>query len=91
MIGYSHEALQEMKGVDIRTVEMDGLADIRDISIQSRQPVHERMQSFLEQIKNPYCYRHGKYVIKIGFSESDITMEERLKEYVDRVSSAKKY
>lgn len=91
MPDYSLEQLQEMKATDIRSAELEKLVDIRDISIEVNQPAAKKIQSFVEQAGNPYCYRYGEYVVKIGFSGAGVTMEERLKEYVDRVFVAKKH
>lgn len=89
MTDYTLEELRAMKAVDIRQVRLEELVDIRDVFLPARQPVPKKIRSFLEQIKNPYCYRHGEYIVKIGFTSTDVTIEERLKEYVDRVTLAK--
>ena len=42
----------------------------------------ERILSFIEQIKNPYCYLDDGVVVKVSFMDTDVTLEERLEEYV---------
>ena len=37
---------------------------------------------FIRQIGNPYCYRHGKYVVKVSFADTDISLEDRLEAYI---------
>jgi len=37
---------------------------------------------FLEQIKNPYCYRYGNAVVKIGYDDNGPSLEDRLEEYI---------
>ena len=49
--------VEEMKAVDIRTVDKDALVDIRDMKIDRTLPKEERIRSFVEQIKNPYCFK----------------------------------
>ena len=34
----------------------------------------------VRQIKNPYCYKYGDYVVKISFEDTAVTLTERLKE-----------
>ena len=42
--------LEEMKAVDIRTVDPETLMDIRDVHIDRTLPKEERIKSFLQQI-----------------------------------------
>lgn len=48
--------LDEIRKVDIRTVDPATLHDRRDVRIDSRQPREKRIASYLKQIGNPYCY-----------------------------------
>lgn len=72
---------EEMKNVDIRTVEKSALTDIKDIKINTNKPVQERIQSFLEQVKNPYCVVVDGMIVKMSFSDTDETMNDRIKKY----------
>ena len=57
--------LDTLSAVDIKTVDPEQLVDIRDISIHTELPREERVLDFIRQIRNPYCFRHGKIVVKI--------------------------
>lgn len=74
--------LEAMRTVDVHKVDPETLHDIRDVQIKTELPKQERMLDFLRQIGNPYCYRHGKYIVKISFSETDVTLEDRLLSYI---------
>ena len=37
---------------------------------------------FIRQIGNPYCYRHGKYVVRVSFADTDVSLEDRLEAYI---------
>jgi hypothetical protein len=74
--------LEKLKNVDVRTVDIDTLVDIRDVKLDRSLSKPERMKSFVEQIKNPYCFRHGNTVVKISFADTDRTLEDCLEEYV---------
>ena len=78
----TQEELESMKNVDIRTVNPATLRDIRDVKINTALPKAQRIQDYIRQIGNPYCYRHGKYVVKISFADTDVTLEERLQAYI---------
>ncbi len=79
---YTQEELEAMKNVDVRTVNPAALRDIRDVKVNTALPKAERIQDYIRQIGNPYCYRHGKYVVKISFTDTDVTLEERLLSYI---------
>lgn len=79
---YTKERIEAMQNVDIRSVNPDTLRDIRDVVINTDLPKRERILDFIRQIGNPYCYRHGKYVVKVSFIDTDVTLEERMLSYI---------
>lgn len=78
-------ALDEMSRVDIRTVNPDTLVDIRDVEIDHDLPKEARVLNFIEKIRNPYCFKHGKVIVKIGFSDTEDTFENRFESYLRSV------
>lgn len=74
--------LEEMKAVDIRTVRREDLVDIRDVHIDRTLPKEERIKDFIRQIKNPYCYKCGDVVVKVEFSDTDLTLEDGMEHYL---------
>lgn len=79
---YTLEQLKAMQAVDVRTVDQSTLRDIRDVKVNTDLPKQERILDFMRQIGNPYCYRHGKYVVKVSFTETDVTLEDILLSYI---------
>ena len=79
---YTEEQVKAMQNVDIRTVDPAGLRDIRDVKVNTDLPKRERILDFIRQIGNPYCYRCGKYVVKISFANTEVTLEDRLLDYI---------
>ncbi len=78
----TEEMVKAMREVDIRTVDPETLRDIRDVEVRTELPKKERILDFIHQIGNPYCYRHGKYVVKVSFADTDVTLEERMLSYI---------
>ena len=74
--------LAQMKEVDLHTVNKESLVDIREVHIDGKLPREQRFEDFLRQIRNPYCYRCGKIVVKVSFSDTDATLEDRLEHYL---------
>lgn len=60
----------------------DDLVDIRDVSVDTNLPKEERVTEFVRQIKNPYLFKCGKYVIKASFTENGPTLEDCIKELI---------
>lgn len=56
------------------------LADIRDVSVDQGLPKEERIAEFLRQIKNPYCFRCGKFTVRARFADNGVSLEDCLKE-----------
>ena len=79
---YTEEQVKAMQNVDIRTVDPAGLRDIREVKVNTDLPKRERILDFIRQIGNPYCYRHGKYVVKVSFTDTDVTLEDRMLSYI---------
>ena len=82
MSDISAEMLEYMSQVDIRTVNPDTLVDIRDVKVNHNLPKKARIIDFIGQIKNPYCFKHGKVIVKIGFSETESTFEDKYESYL---------
>ena len=59
-------------------ITSDGLVDIRDVKVDKRLPKPERIASFVRQIKNPYHFRCGEFVITTRFTEGGQTLEQCL-------------
>ena len=74
--------LEQMKNIDLRTVDPNTLVDINDVKINPKLPVEEKMTEYLRQIKNPYCYKCGDYVIKVGFTDTERTIEDCFEDYL---------
>ena len=74
-------SIEEMKNVDVRTVDRDRLVYINEIEIDDSLPPKERVAEFLRQIKNPYCFRVGKVVVKNVYSDDGVSLQERFEQF----------
>ena len=74
--------IDEMRNIDGRTVRADQLTDRRDIVIDQKLPQRERLQQYIRQVKNPYCYMDGGVVVKVSFANTKETIEDRLEAYI---------
>ena len=65
--------------ISTETDVRDNLVDIRDVTVEKDLPKEQRIESFVRQIKNPYRFRCGDFVVNASFSSSGLSLEECLK------------
>ena len=68
--------LDALKDVDVRTVEKEGLVDIRKGEIDRSLPLEERKRAYLEAVGNPYAVRVGDMKVRVRFAEDGGSFEE---------------
>ncbi len=73
--------VEEMKSVDVRTVDRDSLVDVTRIHIDEGLTKEERLREFVRQVKNPYCFRVGDVVVKNVYSGDGVSLRERFEQY----------
>jgi len=79
--------LNALKETDITTVSPETLVDINNVEIKSGSK-EERILEYVEKIKNPYCFLCEGYIVKLGFSNSEITLTDRLCNYVSKMAAS---
>lgn len=78
--------LEKMSETDIRTVDISTLTDLRDIVIDTKESVRNKMESFAEQTNNLYINRVGDYAVKVSYQESGASIDDKIEEYIRRLS-----
>lgn len=76
------EELDAMEAVDVRTVDISTLTDIRDIRIDTKLPVEKKLALFAEQTDNLFIHRIGDYVVKVRFQKEGSTIDDKMEEYL---------
>ena len=82
----TREKLQEMAAVDIRNVDINSLTDLRDIVVDTKKPVPQKLASFVEQTNNVYVHRIGDYIVKVRFQKEGPTIDDKMEEYLRRLA-----
>ena len=60
--------------------DIDSLVDIRNVNIEMELTREERVKSFVDQIKDPYCFKVGTVVVNVSYSDSGATLNDRFVE-----------
>ena len=55
---------------------LSGLVDIRDVVIDKKLTLEERVKSYVEQIKDPYCFKVGDVVVRVSYAGKDKTLTD---------------
>ena len=82
----TREKLQEMAAVDIRNVDINSLTDLRDIVVDTKKPVPQKLATFAEQTNNVYIHRIGDYIVKVRFRQEGPTIDDKMEEYLRRLA-----
>ena len=63
-------------------VDINSLVDIRSVVIDQSLPVHEKRQSYLQQIKTPEICRCGDTILRISHVNTGTSLADRVKQYL---------
>ncbi|MCL1862540.1 MAG: hypothetical protein FWF78_03125 [Defluviitaleaceae bacterium] len=77
------DVLMKLKEQSCGEVDKSTLVDIRDVSIDTSLSTTERIYSFVEQIKNPYLFLYEDRAVRVSFTDTEVTFEERIKNYFE--------
>ena len=73
--------LLAMSPMDIQDIDANSLVDICGISPDNTLAGGERLINYLEQIKNPCCFRCGAVRIQIEFNPSAKPLKDKITDY----------
>ncbi len=73
--------LQQMKNRDITQAEHSALADICGIRIDSSLPAAAKVQSFFDQVGDPYCFLCGDTPVRVRFVAEERSLKDALRTY----------
>ena len=74
--------IEQMKYVDVRTVDPKTLVARSQLKIDESLPREERLKQYIAQLKNPYCYLDDGVVVKVSFNDAQETIVDRLEAYI---------
>lgn len=71
--------------ISAKNADRSTLKDIRDVVIDTSIPCSERIMRYIEQIGNPYCYLDDGVVVEIGYSDTNVSLQDRLLSYASSI------
>ncbi len=76
------DEIRNMKNVDPLTVSADNLVDINEVNVNKELSKSERIAEFIKQIKNPYCFKCGNFIVKARYTDNGLSMEDCLQSII---------
>ncbi len=83
----SQSILEQMKSIDLRTVDKAALPDVSGFPLDAGLSQEERVQQLVAQTKNPYCFRYGDMAVKLEFSDNAPPLQEVMTGFLVRQKS----
>ncbi|MEE1351666.1 MAG: hypothetical protein UHM23_06410 [Clostridia bacterium] len=71
--------LYEQNNISISHSE---LVDINDVNVNKELSKAERITEFVRQIKNPYRFKCGNFVVRTRFANNGLSMEDCLQSII---------
>ena len=85
----SKEELHRMEQADIRAAVPENLVDISNMEVDMKKSASARAEDYVQKVGNPFLVRVGEYVVKIGYSDCEETLNDRMKQYIRKVAEIK--
>ena len=71
-----NERLEQLRAVDVRSIDKNDLIDLNQVTIDETKPVPERVAEFMRQIQNPF--RIGDVAIKVVYKENGPSFQQNM-------------
>ena len=68
-----NERLEQLRAVDVRSIDKNDLIDLNQVTIDETKPVPERVAEFMRQIQNRYA-ANGMRSGKLWFSAKPVDL-----------------
>lgn len=79
---FSEKELKGFKDIDIDKVNKCELVELENIILGKEDSKINKLVCYVQQIKNPYCYKCGDIGVKLEFMQSSISLEDLLTKFL---------
>jgi len=64
------------------TTVANDLVDIQNVKISHNHSKEQRIIKYIDDIKDPYCFKVDDTVIRVEFSNTEFTLQDGLSNYI---------
>jgi hypothetical protein len=75
-------SIEELTKLAEENPPLEERVDIRDVHMDMSLPYPQRIEKYVEDIKNPYHFRNGEYKVNHIFTPGERTLKNALKAYL---------
>lgn len=79
-----YDCLEALSNVELANVDKTSLKELNDIVIDKEADIQTKIESFFNQIQNPYCFLVNGTPVKLVF-ENKKTLKECLCNYFEKI------
>ena len=79
------EKLDKFENTSLSEVNINEVDEITNIKINKRKSSNERILDFLNSVKNPYVFKLNGKLIKISFSDTNVTADDCLTSVLNKL------
>lgn len=73
--------LAAMRVIEITEIDRALLININNVQIDASLPADRKIESYIQQVKNPYCFLCDETPVRVRFVSNKKTLEESLGDY----------
>ncbi len=74
--------MEKFKVIDLCNVDIKDLVDVESVTINTKLPVSERKQQFIDQVGNPYIFKCNGIIVKNTYSEDGKSLDELVEKLI---------
>jgi len=76
-----------LKSISIDSIDRDTIQNINSIDIDTSLSIEERYKNLLKQTRNPYFFRCNGTIVKVEFTDNNLSLQEALTDTLIRKKS----
>ena len=77
----NHDQLVRMSQIDVLAADKSSLVNLESVTIDTSLPIAQRMESFFQELKNPYLFLCGQTPVRITFKKDGRELSDILQKY----------
>ncbi|MEG0314032.1 MAG: hypothetical protein RR646_02080 [Erysipelotrichaceae bacterium] len=76
------DILKQLQKILYEDIKHDALVDVNKIDIDTNKDITERLEKFINDVKNPYIIKCVNTIVQIEFSDSEKSIDNQIKSYL---------
>lgn len=72
------KSLQGIRRKEVEKTKRHSLSSLDDIVVDTKLPIDKRMEKYLQEVGNPYCFLCGDTVVHVCFSDTGKDLDSHL-------------